>query len=261
MSQQQPSKGFLIVASRTINFYQMAINLMESIRDYYPDANICFVTEKRFLDGRESVATDLVFCEGHVREKLWGMTQTPYDITMYIDADSEVQHEDIVNAWDQLGNNDLVFSELTEERSYCYAVWKWGKNKEFTMRLCGGVVLYDMRNPLVQDFMKDWNEIYRDQFQGVWWPDMNKESGELIFDNHPEDLRHWDQFTLWWLTEQNPKYKDLKIGIFEDDARWNWFSLYTERKVKINKPPIILHLSALAKKEPWSKDDEYNEKR
>ena len=25
---------------------------------------------------------------------------------------------------------------------------------------CGGVCLYDMRNPLVKDFMNDWNDLF-----------------------------------------------------------------------------------------------------
>lgn len=241
---QQPSKGFLIVASRTHNFYRMAINCMESIRDYFPDAKICLVTEKRFCDGREKAADHIIYCEGHIREKLWAMTKTPFDVTMYIDADSEVKHEDITKAFDELKDHDLVFSELTKEREYCYAIRTW-PGGEFT--LCGGVVLYDMRNPLVKQFIHDWNYYYREQAKGRWWPEYN-DDGTDNYDIHPSHLRKWDQFTLWWLTKGTDKYKDLKIGIFEDDARWNWFSLYTERLVKINKPPIIHHLSALANK-------------
>ena len=66
------SNGYLVVASRKESFYRLAINCLESLKDYYPDARCCLVTEERFLDGREYVADDLIFCGGNVREKLWG---------------------------------------------------------------------------------------------------------------------------------------------------------------------------------------------
>ena len=57
----KPSKGYLVVASKKPNFYSLAINCIESIKDYYPDAKCCLVTEEKFLDGREYVADDLIF--------------------------------------------------------------------------------------------------------------------------------------------------------------------------------------------------------
>ena len=104
---KKPSKGYLVVASRKPNFYSLAINCIESIKDYYPDAKCCLVTEEKFLDGREDIADDLIFCDDHYRAKLWGMANSPYDITMYIDADSEIEHEDIATVFDELNNKDL----------------------------------------------------------------------------------------------------------------------------------------------------------
>jgi hypothetical protein len=237
------SKGFLIVASGYKKFYLLALNLMESIRDYYPEANICLVTEKTFCDGRESVANNIIYCDKGHREKLWALSRSPYDLTMYIDADCEIQHEDISTAFDQIGNNDMMFTELTEEREYCFAMRKW---KGGELKLCGGIFLYNKTNPLVKEFMDDWDKFYHDGLDKTWWP-LN-ENGNHDFDNHPYHLSQWDQFTLWYLTEKEPKYKDLKIGIFEDDARWNYFSLYRERYHHTKKPPIIFHFSALANK-------------
>ena len=80
------------------------------------------------------------------------MAKSPYDITMYIDADMEVQHEDIVTVWDELKDHDMVWSELTDDRDYIYAERDFdtpeGKRK-FT--LCGAVCLYDMRTPIVRE--------------------------------------------------------------------------------------------------------------
>ena len=118
----EKSKGFVIVASKKKNFYSYAINLMDSIRDYHEEADITLVCEPWMLDERaEELADNIIHCDDHYRAKLWGMTQSPYDLTMYIDADMECEHEDIANVWDEIKDHDVVFSELTDERDYIYA--------------------------------------------------------------------------------------------------------------------------------------------
>lgn len=246
---QNPTKGFVIVASKNSNFYSYAVNLAESIYDFYPDANITLFTEERFIDDRSDVFDNVKLCGGHYREKLWGMAETPYDITMYVDADMDCEHEDIMTVWDELKDYDMVFHELTKEREKFYAIRNFnydGQREEYT--LCGGVCLYRSYNPLVKEFMHDWNDLYRKQFDNTWQPDG--------FDNEQwhRDLKHFDQTTLWWLTHKVEKYKDLKIGIFEDDIRWNYFSQYAysdrgEIKSKSGKPPILRHFSATLKKD------------
>jgi hypothetical protein len=218
---REPTKGYLIVASRKENFYALAINLLEQIQDYYPEAKVCLVTEERFLDERAEQADKLILCDDHYRAKLWGMTQTPYDITFYIDADMECVHEDIALVFDELEDNDMVFAGLPEDRWYVF------RDTEFpggTFTLAGAVCLYDTRNPLVKDFMVDWYEYYKKQHSGHWWP--TDESGKYDKFNYPYNLRIWDQFTLWWLSTKESKYDSLKINIFEDDLKWNyWTSL------------------------------------
>ena len=235
----EPTKGFVVVASKKHNFYLYALNLCESIRDYYEDAKICLVTEERFLDGREEVADDVVLCDDHYRAKIYGMAKSPYDITMYIDADMEVQHEDIVTVWDELKDNDMVWSELTDDRDYIYAERDFdtpeGKRK-FT--LCGAVCLYDMRTPIVREFMMDWWELTKKQMSGQWWPE-----------GYADSLKSWDQFSLWWLTEKEDKYKDLKIGIFEDDLRWNYYNALNWARTRPEGEVIIRHFSAGLKKD------------
>ena len=235
---QEPTKGYIIVASRRSFFYASACNLMDSIRDFYPDANICLVCEERFLDDRgRRLADEIIFCNDHKRAKLWGMAKSPWDITFYIDADTEVEHEDIEHVFDELNGYDVMYTSLPEERSYCYAELKW-PGGQFT--LCGAVCLYDMRNPLVREFMDDWYDLTVRQYAGTWWP--TNEKGEPDYETHPKSLSRWDQFSLWWLVNKEPKYQNLKVGIFEDDARWNYFSRY---KYAHNKKPVVIrHYSA-----------------
>ena len=61
------NRGYLVVGSRKPNYYKLAINLLESVKDYNPKAKTCLVTEERFLDGRESVADHVILCNGHYR--------------------------------------------------------------------------------------------------------------------------------------------------------------------------------------------------
>ncbi len=242
---QSKTKGYLVVASTRYQFYKFAINLVESIKDYNPEAKVCLVTEERFLDGREKIADDLLLCGSGVREKLWGMANTPYDLTFYIDADAEVMHEDIAKVWDEIGDNDMVFTGLPEDRWYIF------KDTEFpggTFTLCGAVCLYDSSNPLVIEFMNDWYEYYNKQIAKTWWP-LN-EHGQFDTHLYPEELGCWDQFTLWWLTEKVDKYQELKVGIFEDDLKWNYWALLDRVKHPMADDVVIHHLSCQANKGP-----------
>jgi len=230
----EKTKGYLVVASKRINFYKYALNLIDSIRDFNEDAKICLVTEEHFLDDKgRDLADDIIFCDNHYRAKLWGMAKTPYDLTMYIDADMECEHEDITKVFDELGDHDVMFSALTDDRSYVYAERDFdtpeGKTK-FT--LCGGVCLYDMTKPIVRNFMNDWWELTRRQMEDEWWPE-----------GYSESLKSWDQFSLWWLTEREAKYKDLKVGIFKDDLRWNYYNAFNWAITRPEGEVVLRHYS------------------
>lgn len=242
MKNQEPTKGFLFVASTTKRFYDLAINAINSLKDFYPEAKVCFVTEEKFCDGRESIADHLIYCNSSPREKLWALSQTPFDITMYIDADVEIIHEDISTCFNYLQDNDMLFVELTEDKEDTFAIRTWPGGE---MKLCGGIVLYDIRKPLIKEFMVDWNKYYHDQRDLQWWPDLT-EDGKPNLELHPEILRGFDQFTLWWLIEKNNKYKNIKYDYFEDGDRWNWYMYYEVKDYsKPKKPIIIQHYSGI----------------
>lgn len=231
----EKSKGFLIVASKRRSFYVFALNLIDSIRDYYEDADITLVTEERFIDSRaEELADNIIHCNDHYRAKLWGMAQSPYDITMYIDADMQCEHEDIIKIWDEMKDHDVVFSALKKERDYIYAEYHF-ETPDVGVQvfdLCGGVCLYDMSKPIVREFMEDWWELTRKQMAKEWWPE-----------GYPTSLQQWDQFSLWWLTKRDPKYKDLKIGIFDDDMRWNYYNAWNWKRTRPEGEVILRHFS------------------
>lgn len=241
MKPTMKTKGYVVVASSNFFYYISAINLIHSIKDNDPKAKVCLVTEQRFVDKGADIADEVIFCKNHIRSKLYGMAKSPYDQTFYIDADCETVHKDLATVFDKFENNDIMFTSLVEERSYIYAELGWGtKGEKFTW--CGGVCLYDFTNPLVREFMEDWNDLTIKQYNGSWWPRDN--NGKEDYDNYPKSLKRWDQFSLWWLINKEPKYELLKIGRLDgdDDARWNHFTGYYWDHCN-GKPPIIVHYS------------------
>ena len=250
----EPTKGYLIVASRQKFFYLSALNLIDSIRDFYPEANVCLVTEERFLDDRgRELANEIIYCDAHKRAKIIGMAKTPYDLTFYIDADTEVEHEDIATIFDKFDGHDVMFTGLVDKaRHYCYAevFFEGARKPDGTpggFELCGGVCLYDMRNPLVRSFIDDWYDLTVEQYAGRWWP--KNPDGTEDLKNYPESFKRWDQFSLWWLVNKEPKYKDLKIGIIDDDARWNYYSKYRDYLKHNREPVVIRHYSSAKAKQ------------
>ena len=117
-----PSKGFVTVASKRKQFIMGADNLKESILDYYPEAKITLFTEQRFIDDPECQTYFRDFDQviatpaGTNREKMWGMANSPYDLTFYMDADIEIRHEDIKNVFDHLedGKYDTYSQNCTK---------------------------------------------------------------------------------------------------------------------------------------------------
>lgn len=199
---------------------------------------------------------DYVFeCTDHIRSKLYGMANSPFDITFYVDADTICEHEDIVNIWDQLNDNDLVFVELTKDpqaqKSFVEVTAPIKSTGDLVdLTLCGGVCLYNNKNPLVKEFMQDWWNMYQQQEE---YTQDNTSGPKFWPDDLPKSMLRWDQFTLWWLINKVDKYKNLKIGRFDDNYRWNWFTSFRfdehgkHRLVK--NPPIIVHHSATMKKD------------
>lgn len=247
---KKETKGYVVVASKERFFYLSALNLMHSIRDFDPDANIMLYTDARFVDvGAESVADVVIDTAGtHAREKIKGMALSPWDKTFYIDADCEVAHEDLPTVFDKFDGNDLLFTYLPDERSYCYAELYFPGGR---FSWCGGTCLYDSSKPIVKEFMQDWFELTVAQYDGKWWP--QKPDGSDDVETYPATLKRWDQFSLWWLLNKDPKYCDgkLKVGRLdgEEDARWNYFTGYKFKHCE--KDPVIMHFSNTSAKHSW----------
>ena len=244
------SKGFVLVASREYRYYAWACNLAEGIKDYYPEAKICIVTEEQFADERLEVADDVIWCDNNYRAKLWGMAQTPYDLTFYCDVDMEIVGPGIENVFDRLGDNDLMFAALHKEHYYVFNDDPFPGGR---MELCGAVCVYRKTERTIK-FLNDWYELYQKHaVEQSWWP--TNEEGYPDYENFPERLRKWDQFSLMWLTQKTPENDDLKItsfGSVEEDLRWNYWSLLDRVKDPMPEGTVLLHLSCMADKAVYS---------
>tara|TARA_B100000575_G_C23125338_1_gene651907 strand:+ start:734 stop:1525 length:792 start_codon:yes stop_codon:yes gene_type:complete len=248
-----PTKGYVIVATKRKSYLQCGSNLAESILDNYPEAKITLFTQQDFIDNYSEYFKPfdkvLPTPSDTNREKMYGMWKTPYDHTFYIDADCEVVHPDIKNVFDHLDGHDMAWVNLTKDGAKVFAEWNWGPNLYDDgwrgvpdhLAHCGGVCLYDASNPLVREFMKDWYELYFKQRDGMWNP---KEFDSIKKGN----FRQWDQLTIWWLIYHSPKYKNIKWKFFEDNYRWNYFSSFgfnPNGSHNLNTvDPVVIHYSA-----------------
>lgn len=231
------NNGFVYVATYESIYYSSAVLSAESLKDYYPEANITLFTDKKFVNNRSSIFDNVVTenVPDKTRSKMWGMARTPYEKTFYIDADTEVMHEDIKNVFDNLDeNHDMA---MTKVRSYSAVITKF-PGGEFTWHC--GVCLYNNK-PVTLQFMQDWYDYYNRQekmkLTGDW---------DLPDSLYPrEELWHWDTFTFWRLLHLEGYDKKLKIQSMKDDARWN---SHNYRQSDRQKPVIIEHHTLNRKK-------------
>jgi len=242
MMPSKKTEGYLIVASKDSIYYDWACNLLDGIKDFYPEAKICLVTEERFIDNRADQADIILFCDGNYRAKLWGMANTPWDVTFYLDADMEIIHEDISKVFSELGESDLVLTTLQDEHYHIFADGNFPGGK-FT--LCGAVCLY-RKSELVDQFMQEWYDLFCVQHVRDWWP-LNA-YGQPDYELYPSRLHVWDQFTLWWLVNKEPKYSALIIGEFEDNLKYNRWGVLSRVDFPVAEDTVLLHLSSSATK-------------
>lgn len=215
------SKGFIYGVGANSVFLSAAKMSASSLRDYYPDVNITLCAPPHMVDEECASIFDNIISHEYVpdskRTKLWALSKTPYDLTMYLDADTMCMSEEIQTCWDQLGDNDIIFTRI---RSYNSNPSGYLEDPEYKYH--GGVFLYNRKCiPL----MASWWDLW-EQGQAKWDYDF------------PQRMRHWDQFYLFYLLTHTKH--DLKIGFFKDDARWNYVTGYLVSELQ-GKPEIIRH--------------------
>jgi hypothetical protein len=217
--------GFLIVASVKQKFVEAGISCADSIREYAPDASITFATEKRFVTDEIHDLCDIVLDDApnHKRAKLWALPKTPYERTFYIDADCEVRSNRITEAFDLLGDDDIMLTKIREYAA-AYVHFPGGSLVDHC-----GLFVYNSK-PQTINFMHKWWETYEMQCESWPWDE------ELYPSKH---LREWDQWSYWWL--MNKTEHAIKHSYFpEPDCIWNWVNTYQASREKIDIADVII---------------------
>jgi hypothetical protein len=225
-------KGFLIVASLFKEYVDSANFCAHSIKDHYPDAHVTLFVSDRVRQFADESAFDLIISDDvpdHSRTKLYALSRTPYsEMTVYVDADMECQHEDIATIWDQLSKDDDIL--ITKIRPYNGKISKWNSGR--LIHHCGFFVY--RTKPHILEFMEKWWLDYEKQRREPW---------PYTEEQHPKELQPWDQFTFWKLI--NLDGYDININFFKDDARWNFVNGY--RSNETTSPIIFYHHTVIVK--------------
>lgn len=200
--------GYLYVATVRYEYYLAAKESAQSLLDFNPEARITLFTLKEWVEEDDSEIFDMIVTDipNHVRTKLWALSRTPYDVTMYVDCDTYIQHEDISKVFDLIGDNDIIF---TRNRPYNSKITKLNDDEEMIYH-CGIFVYKKNLNTI--ELMDDWYEQYCEQIKPEYDPSP-----------YPIKVKPWDTFTMWYLLNKT-KHKDtIKVGEFPaPDARWNF---------------------------------------
>lgn len=222
------NKGFLYVASLNHIFLKAARYSAISLKDYWPEAHITLFTHPEWVTEEDNNIFDNIVTEGvpyHVRAKLWALDKTPYDLTCYIDCDTQVEHSDIQYIFDQHDPKSNI--SLTKGRAYAASIDPKFPAGELTDHC--GLFIYDNRRDTLR-FMNEWWNQYNVQTQPEWNFD------EKLY---PLYLKPWDMFSYWWL-QNRTNFKIQRSYFPEPDARWNYVYVYKEEELK-NTPVVVRH--------------------
>jgi len=222
--------GFLYVASQSAAFYKSAVNSAISLRDNYPEANITLFTHADFVQESDRKFFDKIETgiPIHKRAKMYGMARTPYEKTFYLDADTEIRSENIKKVFDILGNNDIMFTRIISKVSKDRLI-----DSNNNLEYHGGVVLYNSKKLTLQ-LMQDWYETYLIQDRTPW--------SQSPFARFNPKMRPWDQFTIWYLLNVDPKYKKIKHDFFPDGGHsFNYISLFENYEEFKEIEQIVYH--------------------
>ena len=220
------SKGFIYGVGLNDTYIKAVKLSAGSVKDHYPEANITLVAPARMVDEECRELFDHIICNEHVpdssRTKLWALSKTPYDLTMYLDADTMCMSDEISTVWDQIGDNDMLFTLIRPYNSN-----PKGFLEDPDYKYHGGVFLYNRK---ALPFMVEWWDRWSRGQQGEWdYP-------------HTPNFRNWDQYFLYYIL----KYTNhgLKVGVFKEDARWNNVVGYLAFELG-GKPEIIKHYTIM----------------
>jgi len=257
---QNPSRGYLYVATLSKVFFTSALESIRSLKEYYPEAQCALFTHQCWVDEHKDEVNELVDdlfvpTPAFVRTKLWALPRTPYDETAYVDCDTYITHEDIKHIFDQRPVDKEVI--MTYNRAYNAKVVYFTEDGAEGPGSRGRELRHwlpeDMK--LVEEGIGhtfDWHcglFVYKktENTQRLWklWLDTllkhyYEEGGHRPY---PESMLFWDTFAFWRILRENPDLADI-IGEFPGPGtqRWNFVRGYREHELE-GTEPVIHHYS------------------
>jgi hypothetical protein len=222
--------GFLYVASQSSAYYKAAVHSAISLRDNYPEANITLFTHEVLLQESDRKYFDKIETgiPIHKRAKMYAMARTPYENTLYLDADTEIRSENIKKVFDILGKNDIMFTRIIPKVSKDTVI-----DRNNNLEYHGGVILYNSKKLTLQ-LMQDWYETYLIQDTCQW--------DQSPFAKYNPRMKPWDQFTIWYLLNADPKYKKVKHAMFPSGGHsYNFINLLENYEEFNEVEQIVYH--------------------
>lgn len=175
-------KGVLYIATGKAYYVVGSINSAKSVLHNCKGkvgVSICCDKENEKLARKSEIFDEVILIKNpHRRSKVEYLAYTPYERTLYLDADSIVV-SDITEMFDLLDRFDIALSHA-HRRLEGIQSWRVSLPKAFS-QFNGGVILYKWNNKIEQ-FCKDWSKYYsiagfkRDQVtlrELLWKSDMH----------------------------------------------------------------------------------------
>lgn len=217
----KPNNGFIYGVGGSPVYLKAAKMSAYSLRDYYPDAQITLCAPPRLIDDECKELFDNVISDQYtpdsIRTKLYALSKTPYDLTMYLDADTMVMSDEITTCFDQLGDRDIIFTKIRPYNSNPN-----GLVLDADYQHHGGVFLYNRKCI---------------QMMSLWWDLWEKGNTTWDYD-YDRKFSKWDQFYLYYILKYTRH--GLNVGFFNEDARWNFVAGYLKSELG-GKAEIIRH--------------------
>lgn len=219
------SFGYVYVASSSSEYYRAAIHSAVSLKDYYPEAKITIFTHPEFFNEPDRKFFDQVHLDipYNIRAKMHGMSRTPYEKTLYVDADTEIRSEKIKDVFDILKDDDIMFTRIIPHVSNTRRV-----DDNNNLEYHGGIILYNDK-PLTISLIKDWYDLYQYQIETPW--------ATSKFKQYDKRMQPWDQFTIWYLLHNDKKYSKIKHDFFPNGGvEYNFISWLEVTSMEKNLP-------------------------
>jgi hypothetical protein len=265
----EESRGYLYVATLSRAYYQAMVGSIQSLKDEIPHAQVAVFTHEDWIEDEHRPLFDHLYTPVpvHCRTKLWALDKTPFDLTMYVDADSYVVSPELEEPFGFMEPDvDLL---MTENRPYNSKVVyftedniegpgipsrelehyvnsdieliRQGKGHKFRWH-CGMFVY--RKNEKTQKLWSEWLRIYRKHNE--------TQNGHLPY---PKSLTYWDTFAFWRALHDNP---DLGINVqrLPNDAKYNFVTGYKTTELR---PGTEIALNHYTIPPEWVKETLVNE--